>query len=135
MTQMAPNPDIFRSVNYRVATPDGTMHVTIMDDNNGQPIKILIHIGKAGTAVSAWAYALAEMISLSLESGTPYSKILEQLSSITSGATPRIAVGGGAEARSGVEGLWIALMRYRKDKFDDARNKLTSPRIGPSIIR
>jgi ribonucleoside-diphosphate reductase alpha chain len=124
---------IYKSVNYRIETPSGTMHVTIMENAEGNPCRVAINIGKAGTDLNAWAFALSEMISVLLESGLPYAKILEHLSSITSGERPRVAIGSNVSVRSGPEGLWVALMRYRKDKFDELRDKLSSTRIGPSV--
>lgn len=102
--------------NHRIETPDGQMFVTIAEDVNGKPALVQVNIGKSGTALSAWANATAELISVCLQAGVPLDTLIEILSDITSDGRARIAIGDNVQIRSGPMGIWAALVRYRKNK-------------------
>jgi ribonucleoside-diphosphate reductase alpha chain len=76
--------ETFQSVQMKVRTPDGTMFVNVMEDADGKPFQIIINIGKAGSAIAAWAQALAATMSAGLQSGVKMEAFLTELSSITS---------------------------------------------------
>lgn len=103
----------------RVSTPDGTLFVHIAEDDKGKLKQIMLNLGKAGTAASAWANALASSLTMSIELGATLEDILALLSNITSSSAPRIAIGG--KCSSGPEGVWMALMRYRREKHEEVR--------------
>lgn len=111
---MTLNSSILRSTTYRIYTPDGTMFVHIMEDDNNAVQGILVNIGKAGTRVSAWAQSVASIITLALSSGASLQTVIDELKDITSDGTPRI--GSATTVRSGPEGIYSALIQYRNDK-------------------
>lgn len=112
----------FRSVNVRVPTPDGTMYVTIMENENRRPFQILINIGKAGTSVSAWADALSRIVSKLFETGVGVNEIIEEFSLM---GTDKVArMDDGSQVHSGPEGVAVALMRYRSGKFQELKEQL-----------
>lgn len=106
--------ETYQSMQMKVHTPDGTMFVNVLDDENGQPIQVIINIGKAGSAIAAWAHALSAMITVGLRAGVKLEVYLTELSSITSDKTARTLT---SKCSSGPEGVWMALVRYRKEKF------------------
>lgn len=113
----------FDSITIQVPTPDGNMFVTILEGVDGKPIAIQVHIGKAGAPIAAWSNALARIISLALDKGATINDLIEELSSQTSDKNRQTT--RGEIVRSGVEGIWIALMQYKRDKF-----ALTSAQLG-----
>lgn len=96
-----------------VETPDGTMWVTIIE-RDGNPVQVLISIGKAGSALMAWAFAMERMITRLLEHESIYT-IIEEVSGITSEKLKVNRRGG--VCRSGPEGIAQAFLDYRKEKF------------------
>lgn len=121
----------YTSYNFVVDTPDGRMYVAIMEDRNKRPSRIEIKLGKVGSPVSAWADALGRVISTALASGTPLHNIAEEISTITSSRS-RID-SSGKTARSGPEGVVIALMQYRRAKYDELAHTIGLNNDGPSI--
>jgi hypothetical protein len=122
------------AVTIQVPTPDGTMFVTITEDKAGKPIAVFIHIGKAGGSVSAWAHALARMLTLALDHGAKLDDVMAELSSHTSDKSRLTS--SGETVRSGIEGVWVALMKYKRAKYDEVRKTLgdvdehRGPRLG-----
>ena len=111
---MTLNSKHYKSTTYRVYTPDGTMFVNIMEDESANVKGILVNIGKAGSALSAWAQATATMITLALEYGTSLQAVIDELKDITSDGHARI--GAVTSTRSGPEGIYSALIQFRNDK-------------------
>lgn len=104
----------------RVETPDGTMFVTIVEnEKDRKPIMITINIGKVGLAVAAWAEALARTISIALRQDVPLHKILEEVSNITTSSLRILSKG--TVCRSGPEGVAIAIMKYMRMKQEGAK--------------
>lgn len=95
----------------RVRTPDGTMYVLFMKNKDNTIAGFKITIGKAGAPVAAWASALAEMMNLVLEKGGTIEDILTVLSGITSDRNVRSV---NSVCRSGPEGVWQAIVRFRQ---------------------
>lgn len=112
----------FDSVTIQVPSPDGTMFVTISEDKDGKPIAVFIHIGKAGAPIAAWSNALARVISVALDKGVTLNDVMAELSSQTSDRV-RMTTNGEA-VRSGVEAVWVALMKYQREKFETVRKTL-----------
>lgn len=112
--------ETYQSVQMKVRTPDGTMFVNIME-KDGQPFQVIINIGKAGSAVAAWAQALASMISAGLQAGVKFETFLTELSSITSSNLARTVH---STCTSGPEGVWQAFVRYRNDRFKMLQEQL-----------
>lgn len=112
---------IFKSIVSKVRSPDGTIFVNVMENQAGEPVGIIINIGKSGSSVAAWAQALGEMISLALEQGVKLEAILTKLSSITSSGSARSK---DVVVNSGPEGVFIALLKYRSSKFEELKASL-----------
>lgn len=106
----------------RVLTPDGTIFVHFGEDEKHKLKGIWLNLGKAGSAVAAWAYALQEMINFSIDNGATLEDLIEKLASITSDGSPRIGIGG--RCKSGPEGIWMALMLYRKELHKEAKKNV-----------
>lgn len=109
--------EIYKSATYRVHTPSGTMFINIMENANGDPFQIDVHIGKAGSELAAWAAATSGLISLALRNHTPLQTVISELADITSDGTARI--GATSNCRSGPEGIYSALVLYRNDKLEE----------------
>lgn len=108
--------EVYETLTFRVRTPDGTMFVIVLEDDNGKPVGVHINIGKAGTSVSAWASATAILITRLFEAGIGVNDIIKELSEMTS---EKVVLSGDERVpiRSGPDGLSYALMSYRRMKF------------------
>lgn len=106
---------VFNSFNYRVNTPDGTMFINILEDKAGVICGVEITVGKSGGALKVWSHSFARMITMGLEHGVTLEELCTELSSQNSDKA-RIT-GKGINIRSGVDGVYYALMQYRADKF------------------
>lgn len=96
-----------------VKTPDGEMFVVINEDRKSASDNIQIYIGKAGSAIAAWAYALSCMINLALDHGADLTEILEDISGVSS---DKLSITANAtKVKSGPDGVAIALLRYLQD--------------------
>ena len=109
---------VYATTTTKVRTPDGTMFVIVLDDDNGKPVGVQINIGKAGSSLSAWANATTALVTKMLDSGIGLNEVITELSELT---TDKIVLSGDANipVRSGPDGLCYALMEYRKSKFKD----------------
>ncbi len=97
------------STSYKWKTPDGEAFVFIAETT---PITVQIFIGKAGTSVASWAWALAEMTNFALEARS-VDDVIEKLNDIT---TDRAVFHNGAECRSTAEALAFSLMEHKRGK-------------------
>lgn len=109
---------VMPSITVDCETPDGSMFVTIMENDDGYPIRIQVIIGKAGTAVMAWAQSISELMTTVLENSGGINKIIETMSNQTSGS-PSKRVANGSRIRSGPEGIVYCLMTYKRMKFQE----------------
>lgn len=112
----------FGGLTIQVPSPDGTMFVTVMEDENGKPLAIDVHIGKAGAPIAAWANAFARILSLALDHGATINDLVRELSNVTSDR--RRDTVQGEPVRSGVEALWVALVKYKRDRFEQVSKTL-----------
>lgn len=109
-------PDIpYRTKSIKVETPDGTMFVDIVENERGNPIKFIIHIGKTGTSLAAWANAVAELASRLVQKEGIHV-VLEEVSGITSS---NVRARNGDLVRSGPEGFALALLKYTQLWFKE----------------
>lgn len=88
-------------------TPDGTVNVFILEST---PIQIILSIGKAGTSIAAWAYALQEMVNLALDNHT-IEEVTDILTDITT-HTSTFNVSQGVQCRSTAEAVAFSLKEY-----------------------
>ena len=117
----------FQSTSLKVHTGNGTMYVFVLEDTRGVPVAIQATIGKCGTALFAWAYALAELANTILDKGGTLNEIIQALSNITS--DNHSVTGNKVPIRSGPEGFKYALEMYQQDKRDRA-NRVIFRRVG-----
>lgn len=115
--------DKYQSYTPMVKTPNGNMFVTIMENTKGRPVQIMINAGKGGAELSAWCDAFARITSRSLAAGTiTINDLITELSGTT---TQKIATSAdGIVCRSSVEGIALALMRYKEMKFAEMTENL-----------
>jgi len=70
------------------ATPSGTAHITMNEDEEGHPFEVFLEIGKAGSDIKAMAEAMGRLMSLILRMASPVSplervrEIVKQISGI-----------------------------------------------------
>lgn len=105
----------YNSSTHRVEAPEGTVFVTIIENDNGKPIAVDINIGKAGSTTQAWAKGMSRVITTSLENGTPLEHIIADLSTQNSDRVRLIR--GGVIIRSGADAVGFALMEYKRSKY------------------
>lgn len=120
--------DVFNSINIRVESPDGTMFITVMENEGKMPFKILVNIGKAGTSLSAWATALADFVSEALPR-IGVNAVVALLLNIRSDRVSFIRdtwsnSEGVITVRSGPEALAYALIKYRTEKHREYMKSL-----------
>jgi len=104
---------MYPCINVRVESPDGTMFVTIME-NGEMPFKVLVHIGKSGSSLAAWANCAAEFVGEAIPRlglNTVIGKLLG-ISSDKISYTPD-SEGGVVTVKSGPEAIAYALIKYR----------------------
>jgi hypothetical protein len=119
--------EVFSCMNVRVESPDGTMYVNIMEDEKKNPFKIIIHIGKAGSNLSAWASALADFVSEVLPrigvNGT-VAMLLNIRSDKIAMATNAWTAEKSEVVHSGPEAIAFALIKYRAEKHREFMKSL-----------
>src|SRR5688500_13042251 len=81
-----PRPAITRGVTERIRTGDGSLFITINEDEAGM-CEVFASLGKAGGAAAAQSEAMCRLISLALRSGLDPRAIVDQLKGI-SGPNP-----------------------------------------------
>ncbi len=75
-----PRPKKVLSETVAVRTGCGNMYVTI--GNAPAVSEVFIKLGKAGNCIPAWSEALARVISIALQNGTPLAEITKTLKAI-----------------------------------------------------
>jgi hypothetical protein len=107
------------SVTIKVATPDGKMFVIIVDDENGNPTRVIIAIGKAGSTLMAWAESISRLATRLFKNGSTVHEVVKELTGIRA---DRLTLHNGTEITSGPEGLAKALLIYQEWKSGTYRN-------------
>jgi len=112
-------PEVRHGGTWGLATPVGTLHVTINEDELGNPLETFFNVGKAGGDIPAIAEGLGRLISLDLRttsSNLAFKKlemIIEQLSGIGGSSS----VGFGLKKiRSLPDGIARVLQSYLREK-------------------
>lgn len=106
---------VMENMTIEVDTPDGTLFFTIMEEN-GMPVRVSSQFGKAGTSLAAWAGALDAVVNLALSVGAGLDDIISTLSNINS---DRRRPSRGIPVTSGPNGVVVALMEYKREKYKD----------------
>ncbi|MFL6276620.1 MAG: adenosylcobalamin-dependent ribonucleoside-diphosphate reductase [Blastocatellia bacterium] len=70
-----PRPYKRRGYTVSKATPSGTAHITMNEDEESQPFEVFLEIGKAGSDIKAMAEALGRLMSLTLRMASPVSPV------------------------------------------------------------
>lgn len=115
------NPNMLPSEVIRVRTPQGTLFAIVVENHDGTINNFQLTIGKAGNDVAVWANAVAGLMNLVIQKGGTLEDLLTTLSGITSS---RVARSIGSTCRSGPEGVWMALLRYKRGKFEQLSHNL-----------
>lgn len=105
----------------KIRTPDGTLFAIVIENKDGSINSFQFTIGKAGSAVTAWATALAGIMTLAIKNGVTLEQLMSELSGITSEREARTL---GSICRSGPEGVFMALMRYKRSRFEKVAESL-----------
>jgi ribonucleoside-diphosphate reductase alpha chain len=76
-TQPKVRPRPYKRRGYTVSktTPSGTAHITMNEDEEGQPFEVFLEIGKAGSDIKAMAEAMGRLMSLTLRMASPVSPV------------------------------------------------------------
>lgn len=95
----------------RIRTPEGKAFLIIDEDpKTSNPIRFDLQLGKSGTALRSWSYAMGRMLTLSVLHGATIEDVITELSNVT---TDKYSGG----VRSGIDGLVKGLMRYQSDRL------------------
>lgn len=106
-------PEILPSSVREIRTPDGKMWLTVVEERD-EPIEIHISIGKNGGSIAAWTNCVCNLVNTLLEYGVPLTRIIEEISGITSDKFSRYA--SGVTIRSGPEGISHGLYLHMTEK-------------------
>src|SRR5881628_1596462 len=102
---------ILPSESFRIRTPSGSLTVFVIENEDKTINSFQFFIGKAGNELSAWSSALAAIMNLAIKNGITLEQLIDELSGITSDREARAL---GSSCRSGPEGVWMALIRYKR---------------------
>lgn len=112
-------PEVRHGGTWGLATPVGTLHVTLNEDELGNPLETFFNVGKAGGDIPAIAEGLGRLISLDLRT-TPSNlafKKLEMIIEQLSGIGGSSSVGFGLKKiRSLPDGIARVLQSYLREK-------------------
>lgn len=105
----------YPTLTVREDSPDGTAWIQILEEpgKSGKIHRIFFQIGKAGSSINSYCYAMAELATELLRNGYSISELINLLLDITSDRTPRLSSDGPIN-RSGAEALAAALREYLK---------------------
>jgi ribonucleoside-diphosphate reductase alpha chain len=106
-------PDLLGGTTRRIETGQGTMYVTITEDDRGQPFEVFISLGKAGAPLMADVEAIGRLISLGLRSGIPMREIYRQVRGISS---DRVVGLGPLKVLSIPDAIGIAIEKWMQEK-------------------
>lgn len=129
------NNQIYSNYTYYVDAPEGEMHIAVLEDATGRPVRLWGHCGKSGSIVASWIDAFVRIVSIQLERGLiTVNELRNELSSTTSDTT-RTNYTTGVKCASGPDAMFIALTRYINDKYEELNAELESKRHnqGPRI--
>ena len=130
---------IYASINIRKRTPAGKLFVHILENNSGDPVIIQANLGKCGSEALAMTQALAAMCTslLSDDNGNPIVRGLERCIENLSGYTTDKSVPAepGIQCRSIPEGFLLALLDYKRTKFEEFQREYGIHEIRPRIRR
>jgi ribonucleoside-diphosphate reductase alpha chain len=109
-----PRPAITRGLTERIRTGDGSLFITINEDEAGM-CEVFASLGKAGGAAAAQSEAMCRLISLALRSGLDPRAIVDQLKGISG---PNPVWDNGELILSAPDAIGRALERYLERRGD-----------------
>jgi ribonucleoside-diphosphate reductase alpha chain len=109
-----PRPAITRGVTERIRTGDGSLFITINEDEAGM-CEVFASLGKAGGAAAAQSEAMCRLISLALRSGLDPRAIVDQLKGISG---PNPVWDNGELILSAPDAIGRAVERYLERRGD-----------------
>jgi ribonucleoside-diphosphate reductase alpha chain len=109
-----PRPAITRGVTERIRTGDGSLFITINEDEDGM-CEVFASLGKAGGAAAAQSEAMCRLISLALRSGLDPRAIVDQLKGISG---PNPVWDNGELILSAPDAIGRAVERYLERRGD-----------------
>ena len=112
-------------ITRRIRTGEGTLYITINQDENGL-CEVFTAIGKAGGNAAAQSEAISRLISLALRSGLDPNAIVKQLKGI-SGPNPTWE--GGRLILSTPDAIGKALDDYLKENRADNSNGVVKEKV------
>lgn len=98
-----------------VPTTDGEMFVFFIEDERGDCVRVMIMIGKTGTAIHAWTAALTEIVNIALDKGVKLMDICNSLSNIYTDKS--VYLTKDRRIYSGPDGFVYAINRYIRTKY------------------
>ena len=113
-----PRPAITRGVTERIRTGDGSLFITINEDDAGM-CEVFASLGKAGGAAAAQSEAMCRLISLALRSGLDPRAIVDQLKGISG---PNPVWDNGELILSAPDAIGRAVERYLERRGDIETN-------------
>jgi len=109
---------VCKAIVVKLTTPEGKAFLIIDEDPvSSNPTRFDLQLGKSGTALRSWSYAMGRMLTLSVKNGATIEDVITELSNVT---TDKYSGG----VRSGIDGLVKGLMRYQSDRFVSLTNYL-----------
>jgi hypothetical protein len=115
---------IKRYDNYTIKSnsPAGSIYLHLLE-YNGRLVKVMASAGKTGTEFNTFVNGICNLIICNLindmlEMNIPLIKIM---SSISGMGTDKAVRDGQIDVRSGVDGIYNALSKYTRAKFDENR--------------
>lgn len=116
--------EFFDSISFRVKAPEGAFTIFFDEDRKTHKlVRISAFAGKTGSSQAAWLDAFCRIMSRQLERGfLTLEEIETELSSIKTDKS-LISVEG-VECTSGPEAIFIAILRYKNEKFKELRKQL-----------
>ncbi|MBM3241043.1 adenosylcobalamin-dependent ribonucleoside-diphosphate reductase [Candidatus Poribacteria bacterium] len=73
--KVRPRPYKRHGVTVSQRTPSGTAHITMNNDESGQPFEVFVEIGKGGSDIKAMAEAMGRLMSLLLRLASPVTPL------------------------------------------------------------
>lgn len=130
-------PEVRRGGTWALATPVGTLHATVNEDEEGNPLETFFNVGKAGGDILALAEGLGRLISLDLRTTSPklaiqkLKMIVEQLSGIGSSSSVGFGV---KKIRSLPDGVAKILQNYINEKLGISESQSELPLPEPKNL-
>lgn len=127
MTAIQPSVNVEHTIpikrfdNYTIKSksPAGSIYLHLME-YNGKLVKVMASAGKCGTEFNTFVNGICNLINDMLDMNVPLIKIMSSLSGM---GTDKAVRDGQIDVRSGIDGIYNALSKYTRAKFEEIRVK------------